>query len=316
MIDALPGLAVDADHRDISYRNEAGWPMLTEKGSLRAFIFDIGDKDAGPNIQLGLIQRRDDEPLDWKHSIDPLHHHGSDQFRAIMGGEWSLGGRRLKGGDFSFQESGIVYQEHPVADEVWMMLVMGDRRGNLPTLGLKKDEDTMFQFGDTYTILSDETAYPHPAGNRGIAAVATSEGPCTNGFLSLPAEGLAPGQTVSGLFGDEIAGPAVHVMRLEPGAMAMPASRWGTELILAVPEGSVTVGGDIYGSGELRIQRADTPLGAIVAGDAGAELVILRADRRGAPDFGGQARPNWLPEADRLRSGLRPRPGGPSARAA
>ncbi|OAN56214.1 hypothetical protein [Sphingobium sp. TCM1] len=304
------GLAIEGEHLDISYADKEAWPRLTEKGSLRAFIFGIGDVDAGPMIQLGLVTKRDDEPLDWRHSIDPLHHHGSDQFRTLMRGEWSLAGRRLHPGDYSFQESGMVYQEHPIASENWMMLVMGDRRGNQATIATKKDEATVFEYDEIYGAPVTGKAYPLPEGNRGTTAIATTAGLCVRGFVNGRGETLAAGAVVSGLLGDASAGPAVHVVKAGAGDIILPESQWDTELLIAVVAGSVQVGDSHYATGEIRVQRERAKLRQIVSGDAGAEVVLVRGDRRAAVSVLEGDVPTWVSDAAGLSSRLEPRPGG------
>lgn len=304
------GLTIEGDHLDFSYADRDSWPKLTEKGSLRAFIFGIGDADAGPMIQLGNVSIRDDEPLDWRHSIDPLHHHGSDQFRTLMRGQWSLAGRKLNPGDYSFQESGMVYQEHPVAPENWMMLVMGDRRGNQATIATKKDELTVFEYDDIYGAPTEGKPYPLPEGDRGTAAIATTAGACVKGFVNGRGETLTEGVAISGLLGDAAAGPAVHVVKVGAGETILPASRWDTELLIAVVAGAVTIGDRLYATGEIRVQREGAPLPALLSTDAGAEVVFVRGDRRSGVAFDDSPPPQWVADADGLRAHLSPRPGG------
>src|SRR3546814_6907980 len=89
MFEGRGRLALEGDHLDISYRRPDTWPNMTPGGSIKAHTFNLGDPEAGPNIQLGIMSTVDGERLDWPHSIDPPHHHGSDQFRVISQGEWT-----------------------------------------------------------------------------------------------------------------------------------------------------------------------------------------------------------------------------------
>src|SRR3546814_6112486 len=90
----------------------------------------------------------------------------------------------LQAGDFAFQASGIVYQEHPGPSGAGTtMLIMGDRRGNQATIALKKDVETIFEYDDVYGGPRPDEGYPHPAGDRGIAAINTSVGQGENGFV-------------------------------------------------------------------------------------------------------------------------------------
>jgi len=304
------GLTIEGDHLDFSYADRDAWPRLTEKGSLRAFIFGIGDAQAGPMIQLGLVSIREDEPLDWRHSIDPLHHHGSDQFRTLMRGQWSLAGRKLNPGDYSFQEAGMVYQEHPIAPENWMMLVMGDRRGNQATIATSKDAQTVFEYDEIYGAPVEGKPYPLPEGDRGTAAIATTAGSCVRGFVNGRGDALADDGVVSGLLGDAMAGPAVHMLKAAPGEVVIPASRWDTELLIAVVGGSVRIGDTTYVAGEIRVQREGASLPLVRGADEGAQVVLVRGDRRAAAHFAEGRAPAWVADADGLRAQLAPRPGG------
>src|SRR3546814_19312370 len=85
---------------------------------------------------------------------------------------------------------------------------------------------------------------------------------------------------LSGVLGDEHAGPAVHVIHGAAGERIVPPARWSTEIVTLVVKGSATIDGKPYGAGELRIQREDTPLGALIAGANGVEPVPVVAARR------------------------------------
>ena len=114
---------------------------MTPAGSIKNYTFGIGDSEAGPLVQLGLVTSLAEEPLDWRHVVDPPHFHGSDQFRVLAGGEWNVGGKPLYTGEFMFQEAGKVYREHPASDDpAWIVLVIGDRRGALPTIMAEADK--------------------------------------------------------------------------------------------------------------------------------------------------------------------------------
>lgn len=316
MFQGHAGLSMAGDHLDISYNDPESWPKLTPSGSIRAFVFHVGDPEAGPCVQLGLIRPVEGETLDWRHSIDPLHHHGSDQFRAIVTGNWNLAGRPLAQGDYAFQESGIVYQEHPgPSGAASIMLLMGDRRGNQATIARKQDEDRIFEYDEIYGAPKADQAYPHPAGDRGIAAVNTTAGRCNNGYLRGAIEALEGGErgALTGVLGDHTSGPAVHVIHGRPGETVMPSAIWPTEVVMLIVAGSVELSARTYGAGELRVQQSDAAMGAIVAGGAGAELVFIVADRRAEPTLASPADtlPSWLTATARVTANLQPAAGGP-----
>lgn len=283
MFDGQDVLSLEGDHLDISYRAEGTWPSMTPAGSIRNYTFGIGDRQAGPLVQLGLVTSLPEEPLDWRHVVDPPHFHGSDQFRVLAGGEWNVGGRPLHTGEFMFQEAGKVYREHPASeDPAWIVLVIGDRRGALPTIVADADKETLIDGGANFRA-ADAENYAHPAGPGGIPAVETSEGGCSRGYLQGSVAGLAEGARLDGTFGDREVGPSVHLVRAAGGETIRQASVCGTEQFLVVTGGSVTIGSDEYLPGDMRVQRAEELMPPLVAGADGCQLTLVVADRRHQP---------------------------------
>src|SRR3546814_18321753 len=93
------------------------------------------------------------------------------------------------------------------------------------------------------------------------------------------------------------------------GERIVPPARWSTEIVTLVVKGSATIDGKPYGAGELRIQREDTPMGAIIAGENGVELVLVVADRRASAAFAfgaGETEPAWLSQPDDVVATLAP----------
>jgi hypothetical protein len=309
-------LELQGDHLDLSYRDPAAWPSLTPGGSIRSFTFDFGDPTAGPSVQLGLMTPVEGEALDWKHAIDPVHHHGSDQFRVISGGEWNLAGKPITAGGYAFQESGWVYQEHPgPGGAAWVALVMGDRRGTPSTLRFARDRDTLFAAGADYgEPPPGSPPYPHPAGPKGIAAIATTAGFCEKGYLLGTIADLAEDETaptMTGLLGDATVGPVVHLLKSGSNDAAIPACTYPTELLLIVVRGSCRVGPTEYRGGDLRVQQADAAMEPLVGGPDGLEAVLIVADRRARPvPTANAAPPDWMFDADSVLRDLSPMPGG------
>lgn len=301
-------LNLNGDHLDLSYRDPSKWPSFTPGGSIRSITFDFGDPKVGPVVQLGLVSSvpGESEHLDWAHSIDPPHFHGSDQFRVISGGEWNLTGKSLPAGSYAFQESGLRYQEHPGdAHTAWVMLVIGDKRGARPTLLLKADYETVINTGSANDrpVQKDEE-YPHPAGPRGVAAIATTAGCCERGYLRGAFTDIPADKPLSAVFGDAEAGPAVHLLKALPNQTAVPASSYATERLLVVTTGSCRIGDSEYRAGDMRIQRAGDPMPAIVSGAEGLEATLVIADRRAQPSVldGDTSAAPWMLDT----AGLRP----------
>ncbi|MFA5494327.1 MAG: hypothetical protein WC247_06085 [Porticoccaceae bacterium] len=286
-------LELGSDYLDLSYRRPEEWPLMTPQGSIKSFTFEMGDPESGPVFQLGLISPLESEPLDWPNSIDPPHFHGTDQFRVISGGEWSLANKTMGAGSFAFQESGLRYSEHPgKGGAAWVMLVLGDRRGARPTLVREAHKETLINTGSgNDRPLADDEVYPHPAGPRGIAAIATSEGPCERGYRLGSFAALARGvqdhkpALVSGVLGDRDRGPVALVVKAAPGCRVSAASTCGSERFLVVSGGSCRIGDREYVAGDMRIQGAYREMPEIVSGADGLEATWIIADRRARIDM-------------------------------
>ncbi len=283
MFDGQAVLMLDGDHLDLSFRAEESWPSMTPAGSIRNYTFGIGDQRCGPLVQLGLVTTSDEEPLDWRHVVDPPHFHGSDQFRVLAGGRWSVGPHHLDAGDYLFQESGLVYREHPVgADPAWLVLVIGDRRGLLPTIVRDADRETLIDAGANFRA-ADSDDYAHPAGPKGVAAVSTSAGPCHRGYLSRREIGDYTGSSLTATFGDVAAGPSVTISTAAAHHQVIAETCCATEQLIVVNSGSAVIDDIEYRVGDIRIQAAGVPMGAIVAGASGGEITVLVGDRRCLP---------------------------------
>ncbi|BCQ07400.1 hypothetical protein JMUB5695_00821 [Mycobacterium heckeshornense] len=248
MFDGRNVLELDGDHLDISFRRGQEWPSMTPAGSIKNYTFGLGDASAGPLVQLGLVRTLAEEPLDWRHVIDPPHFHGSDQFRVLDGGEW-------------------------------IVLVIGDRRGALPTIIRDADRETLI-LGGEYFRAADASAYAHPAGPKGIPAVNTSAGRCARGYLGGALRDIGETQRLTGTFGDTEVGPSVEMYCAAAHNVVRSVGVCATERFLVVIGGDVAIGDDHYIVGDMRIQRADAPMAPIVAGPNGCELTLLTADRR------------------------------------
>lgn len=320
MFNGHQGQTLDNGPLELSYRNRDAWPNFSARGSIKAQTFDFGDPDAGPMIQLGLVSNVDGETLDWKHGQDPVHHHGSDQFRVVSGGDWLLANEPLPAGNYSFQEAGWVYQEHPgEGGAAWMLLVMGDRRGAHATLRFAGDHKTfadahnghyLNDYGGEY---GDAKPYPHPAGHKGLAGISTSAGACNWGYmfgaiadLDEGADGIA---ALTGVLGDETVGPIVHVLKCSANRSPLPACTYSTETLLIIVKGSCSIGASTYQPGDLRVQPAGKRLEHIVAGPNGLEAVLIIADRRAQASF-ETAAPAWVGQTRTVLDNLRVTPGG------
>jgi hypothetical protein len=156
---------------------------------------------------------------------------------------------------------------------------------------LKEDQDHYSVPADQYDRpRGADEAYPHPAGPKGVAAVATSGGPGQRGYFfgsfgdtaSWPSIGEG-GRATAGVWGDTTAGPVAYLIAGEPGQVVVPPCTFPTEAVLAVAAGACQIGDAEYVAGDLRIQGADSALDAVVSGPAGVSLALIVADRRAVP---------------------------------
>jgi hypothetical protein len=281
-------LSMDGDHVDFSFRHRDAWPPLQWK-SLEGLGFRMGDPDLGPTVNLAAFTFHDDEILDWEHTVDPMHFHGSDQFRLEVAGSWITNGQPLEGGSYGYQASGRVYQEHPgELGRSWLVLVYGDKRGQGATFTLARDREALGV--DSIAGQPVATAdYPHPAGPKGRVAIATSTGALERGYLwgsfaerdSWPElrDGVT---TTAGVFGDAAGGPLSFLLSAASDRVVVPGCTYDTEVFLAISGGACLIDGVAYERGDMRVQRAGEHLDAVVAGADGVDLLLMLGDRRAA----------------------------------
>jgi hypothetical protein len=293
MLDENGKLKIAGDHIDFSFHTAHGeWPSYTPMGSIAAQVFSLGDPASGPFVSLGAIRDVEGEDLDWAHTVDPMHFHGSDQFRLLVGGAWVLAREPMEPGQYGFQEAGRVYQEHPgPGGNGWIFLVYGDRRGMPATLTL---EDDRARLADAPEIagngIADGGEYPHPAGPKGVPAIRTTAGGTERGYVRGAFADTTSWRSIasddhmlSGVWGDTVSGPVVYLLTSGPDRVVVPASSYSTEVTLVIARGSCRVGDDEYIAGDLRVQAAGTPFGPVVGGSDGVDAVLMIADRRATP---------------------------------
>jgi hypothetical protein len=290
------GFHMSGDHLDVSFRRTDEWSPSPLR-SIRSAAIRIGDAEVGPSVLLGAVTPLPEEPLDWTHGIDPMHFHGSDQFRLVVDGDWVTARDPLTSGQFGFQEAGRVYQEHPANEAPsWLVLVYGDRRGEPATLTLEADRRALQNAAEIAgSALSTGGAYPHPAGPKGAPAVRTTAGGPIRGQRRSSfgdSDGwreLEDGVGVfAGMWGDSAAGPMVLLVRAGAGE-AVPEATYSSEVLLVVANGSCRIGDAEYQAGDLRVQQANAPLASLVAGVDGVQLAIMLADRRAAVDVAAES---------------------------
>lgn len=287
------GQTFAGDHLDLSFRNTEGWTTVDPSdGSPPSLWLSLGDSVAGPAVQLGLCP-----PVPGPLWLD-THYHASDQFRATLRGDFQLQRQHMKAGDFGYQVAGIPYREGLVpgtGEPLWMFAVHGDRRGAPSTI---TRNDGSFPLGE---IGEDQLDRPKPSpddpywdevpgGARGVPGLAVATGRKVGGFLwgnfaaAASWAPLADGVRANvGLFGDAERGPVLLTLRADAGRTAVPALSSEGEVIVTVARGTVAIGGQLYATGDVRVQRAGAPCPAVVAQEEGADLLYMIADRRALP---------------------------------
>lgn len=293
MFNGYEALTLTDEYLDLSFSNaEKPWTIMTEGGSIRFVTFDIGDPWSGPTVLLGYLNTKTDEVIDWSR-VDPLHCHGSDHFRATASGNYLLGDgiqiHEVPAGGFSFQEAGVFYRELPDEDTmVWLLHVVGDRRGIRAFLPWHTDRAALVYSGNPNDIpLNKGETYIDGLGERGIPAITTSMGSCTDGYLNGTIEELRASEAGSnkhavetGLLGDRESGPVVMLLNGAANSLVSVPTSCETERVLFIAAGSCRVGDAEYQAGDARVQAAGSILPEIHSNDDGVRAVILIGDRR------------------------------------
>jgi len=294
MFDGKGVISLNEDYLDFSFdKCDDKWTIMMPKGSVRFTTFDVGDEKAGPTVLFGYLDNSSDEVIPWDR-VDPYHYHGSDHFRAVCKGNYLLtdgqNDKRMRSGDFHFQNAGVLYREIPEEDTcVWLMHVVGDRRGIRATIPSKSDREKLIYSGNPNDKpLGDDENYPDGIPRKGIPAIKSTLGSCNkDGYLDGSFDKLTgtqktynEGKVDWGYFGDSQRGPLSVLVNFNSNSTVSGESICNTERVIFVVGGSCLIGKTNYESGSIRIQSAGSTLPSITAGKSGVKLAILIADRR------------------------------------
>jgi hypothetical protein len=312
MLGSYGNEVVHDGHIDLSFSESDKWPRQTAalpdfqmpKQAYTGVV--LGDPVVGPALELATSEPADERGF-W-----PTHWHATDSFRVSLRGELVVLPGTYGPGEFFFLEAGKYYNQGfslNSPEGQWTCVVLGDKRG-LP--GKRAKPDTTGDFVEAYVeaspgfsmIESHPELVPevHPKGSEGTPGLVTTLGPLKGGRLDgsfADYQSWTPtgdGVWLAGaLLADPTAGPVMLVSHTEPGAMAMPATTFATEVCRTVVRGSGTVGEDLLSWGAVRIQEAGSPHPAVVAGPDGLDEVIVLGDRRSA----------WPTDTDESHSWIR-----------
>jgi hypothetical protein len=110
------------------------------------------------------------------------------------------------------------------------------------------------------------------------------------------------GSLAGGLMGHAETGPLVLLSKVEPGGRPLGSYVFGTEVLRLVVRGSCRIGDEWYEAGDIRIEHAGS-CGPVLAGDEGADEVIVIADRR-ALGTGSVRDAAWAAALDAVTGGV------------
>lgn len=299
-------------HIDLSFRKPETWGSLSHPGvtGARSTTIMMGDPDAGPLISLAWFP-----PIEEDMARGWAHGHDSDNWRITLLGESHMGRESYGAGEFRFQNGGQPYGNDDYAggpEGGYHLVMFGDRRG-FPVRPVKQDYRAqaaeMAERGAAglgITILD-----PYPAEEQGVQTnlgTPDKAGKVEGTFAEAASwPELVRGVTIAaGLVGESERGPVILLLQAKAGATARPACTFATEVLHMIVKGSCTIGADALRLGDVRLQEADAPSPAIVAGPDGLSLVLVVGDRREIqPEVEApEEAMAWVGAVDLLVSGL------------
>ena len=275
------------DYVEVTFERPGSWPGDFGQTTMAGVL--IGDEVRGPSLTFAW---QGPEAMSYGA---PSHAHASDNFRISLLGSFEMGRESYGPGEFRIQQGWKPYPSDNAShgpEGGWEILLMADRRGtrarfvgaSLPNLD-EIHAQISRTFGLAGDLLSDD-----PAAGSGPSALATTLGPPANsGKLNgsfADRDTWAPlgpaTRAAVALMGDPVCGPVLLLAATEPAGVAMPACRFDTEVFRGVVSGSCEIDGRRYGKGQMRVQRAGSPCGPVIAGPDGVCEVVIVADRRAA----------------------------------
>ena len=277
------------NHVDMTFGDAENWLSFDRCNYSLGHIL-IGDDETGPSIYL--LRFAPDSIL----LPGQAHAHGSDAFKIAITGEFHAVPEVYKPGDFRLQQgwktypgnAGIAYGP----EGGWEIVMMADRRGTRlrPAVGSQDDyperameSELARKFGIGGDMFSND-----PASGAGPSAIASTlkeklrRGRISGSFSeSRDWVAVTPTTNITvALIGDKAKGPVIILAETQPGACAMPRSRFGTEALHVIIDGSCDIGGQRYAKGDMRIQNPDSWCEPMQALDDGLKEVIVLGDRR------------------------------------
>lgn len=278
ILSAVPVEPVDG-HVDVTYTDRAGW---FEDMGATILPMMIGDDRCGPFVALSYTAPMDEQmPLSFAHS------HPSDNWRISVQGTTNMGRDTYEQGQYRFHDGGVPYASDNYAwgpDGGYGIIMFADRRGfAINPVKASIAEKLAPQQAAAAAGLGIDMQDPCP----GAPAIATTQGPTVRAHLDGGFDDtdqwrdLGRGVRVAaGLAGEPTSGPVLLLLDGAPGAEVLPARSMGTEVIVAPVSGTVDAAGTVLGQGHVRLEESGFAHPALVAGDDGAQVVVIVGDRR------------------------------------
>lgn len=270
--------AVDG-HVDIPYEDTTGWGVDHGTPILPVLV---GDEECGPFLLLS-TSPPSDVPL--PPGFD--HGHATDSWRISVRGTTQMGHQSYEQGQWRYQQGGLPYasDNYPWGPEGGFgLIVFADRRGFAIRPSDPEIAAEVIPVQEvTAEVLGIRLLNPLP----GAPAIVTTTGEPSNAHLdggfdrSSEWDEAAPGVRMAlGLIGEPTKGPVLVFLDGEPGAELLASRRLESETVLIPSAGTSLSGGEALTQGELRLEELDVEHPPLVAGDDGAQIVVLFADRR------------------------------------
>lgn len=277
----LSGTAVEPvdGHIDLTFTDRSGW---FEDMGATVLAMMLGDATCGPFVVLSYV-----EPSEEQMPLSFAHAHASDNWRISVRGTTNMGRDTYEQGQFRFHDGGVPYASDNFAwgpEGGYGMIMFADRRGfAIRPVKAEIAATVGPEQAAAGAMLGIDVQDPCP----GAPAIATTLGRTERAHLDGGFDTAADWNPAAdgvrmavGLAGEPGCGPVLVLLQGDAGRELLPARSIGTEVLIVPVSGSIEIGGSVLRQGDARVEEADAPHPALVAGPEGADVVVLVADRR------------------------------------
>jgi hypothetical protein len=278
-----PPIAAVDGHVDLSFADRTGW---SKDMGAEVLAILAGDDRSGPFIVLSYT-----EPTETQMPLSFAHAHASDNWRISVRGTTNMGHDAYEQGQWRFHDGGVPYASDNFAwgpEGGFGIIMFADRRGfAIRPVKAALAAKIVPEQEAAGAFLGIDVKNPCP----GAPAIATTMGPTERAHLdggfdqSEAWEEIAPGvRMAAGISGERERGPVTVFFQAVAGAPILPARTVASETLLAPLSGSIQLAGATLRQGEVRLEESDVEQPALIAGDDGAEVVVIFTDRRALKD--------------------------------